>query len=349
MQNKFFSLIIPVYNPNLQQFEQTILSIKGQGMDNSIELVIIDDASPEKGYKQILDKYYPDNYVLKVLEENKGVGGSRQVGIETSTGDWISFIDQDDLLAENVLCLAKRDIENSGCTFVFHTILNVEYTATGAVQQLNYAKNLGWLHGKFYNREELLKRGVHFHPTARASEDIYFATLVNIECQQDPDAQHVSIEGQYVGYRWLILGDSTSHKMDETGHSYLERTYDDCVMVWKDSILWGWRKYHNFENILNLLINNAACSYGYVILEQNLLETKSNEGGKYWKEMYEKSTQWIHEVCNEMGLEYDKLREYIYGEKRAVFFNVLCSIAQLNDFCMIPTITFDDWFYQKIE
>lgn len=325
-----------------------IQSIKAQNMDQHIELLIVDDASPEKGYKEILDKYYKDNYTLKMLFQNKGVGGSRQFGLENATGTWVSFIDQDDLLGENVLCLVKRDIEASGCTLVFHTLLNVEYE-NGAVQQLNYSKNLGWLHGKFYNRQELLNRGIHYHPEARASEDIYFATLVNTETQFDPDQQHVSLEGQYVGYRWLILQKSTSHKIDETGHSYLERTYDDCVKVWKDSILWGWNKYHNLENALNLLVNNAACSYGYVVLERNLCETNSNEGGKYWKEMYDKSTDWIHEVCNELGITYDEFRQRILTDKRMTFLNVFQSIAQLNDYSVIPMIAFDDWYYQKLK
>ncbi|MCT7563741.1 glycosyltransferase family 2 protein [Aliarcobacter butzleri] len=69
------------------------------------ELIIVDDASTDKTVCFLKDKY--SNFILdnkiKIIElkKNLGVTGAKNVGFKESTGDWVIFLDSDDLLVDN--------------------------------------------------------------------------------------------------------------------------------------------------------------------------------------------------------------------------------------------------------
>ncbi|GIR59250.1 MAG: hypothetical protein CM15mP65_18310 [Crocinitomicaceae bacterium] len=99
------SIIIPNYNKS-QFVAETINSIKEQTYDNW-EAIIIDDCSSDNSVEIIAGLTSNDNkFKLKVNLSNKGANYCRNVGIKEAKGDFIIFLDSDDILSKD--CLKNR-------------------------------------------------------------------------------------------------------------------------------------------------------------------------------------------------------------------------------------------------
>ena len=99
------SIIIPNYNKS-QFLAETINSVKKQTYDNW-EAIIIDDCSSDNSVDIIEKLISNDNkFSLKVNFSNKGANYSRNLGIKEAKGDFIIFLDSDDILSND--CLKNR-------------------------------------------------------------------------------------------------------------------------------------------------------------------------------------------------------------------------------------------------
>lgn len=111
MNNKI-SIIIPVYNTELY-LERCLNSVIRQKYEN-FECILVNDGSTDSS-EIICQKYCNnDNRFTLINQNNKGVSCARNAGLLLATGDWISFIDSDDWVEENIYteCLQNKDIEN---------------------------------------------------------------------------------------------------------------------------------------------------------------------------------------------------------------------------------------------
>ena len=112
MNLPLISVIVPVYN--VEPFlKKCVDSIVLQTYAN-LEIILIDDGSPDK-CPEICDAYArKDNRIKVVHQENGGLARVRNVGIENATGDYITFIDSDDFVAPNYVdFLYKGIFENN--------------------------------------------------------------------------------------------------------------------------------------------------------------------------------------------------------------------------------------------
>lgn len=91
------SVIIPVYNAE-GYLAQTIASAKAQTLAN-IEIVIIDDGSTDGSLA--LAKKHQSETIKVFSRENKGASAARNLGLKMSCGEYIQFLDADDLLSAN--------------------------------------------------------------------------------------------------------------------------------------------------------------------------------------------------------------------------------------------------------
>lgn len=96
------SLIMPVFNSELY-IEECLKSIVDQTFNN-FELIIIDDNSTDNSLN-IINKFASiDQRIIVIRNEiNKGVSNSRNIGIKESKGEFLFFIDSDDVLKCNYL------------------------------------------------------------------------------------------------------------------------------------------------------------------------------------------------------------------------------------------------------
>jgi len=112
----FFSVIIPVYN-RTATLKTAIESVLCQTFKD-YEIIIVDDGSDQSVAKAIRP-YRPMVRYLR-LEENRGVSFARNLGIKKSRGEYIAFLDSDDIWLPDKLELQHEAIKRSGLK-VCHT------------------------------------------------------------------------------------------------------------------------------------------------------------------------------------------------------------------------------------
>lgn len=102
MKNEpYISMIMPVYNSD-KTLEKSIECVLNQSLHN-IELIIIDDGSRDNS-KSIIEHYAKlDSRVKAIFQQNLGVSVARNRGIEIANGEYIGFVDSDDLMELNML------------------------------------------------------------------------------------------------------------------------------------------------------------------------------------------------------------------------------------------------------
>ncbi|MFA6808545.1 MAG: glycosyltransferase family 2 protein, partial [Eubacteriales bacterium] len=104
------SIIIPIYKVE-KQLRRCLDSVINQTYKN-IEIILVDDGSPDK-CGEICDEYAKkDNRVKVIHKANEGVSEARNTGMRIASGQYLFFIDSDDFIEENtVYLLYKRAIE----------------------------------------------------------------------------------------------------------------------------------------------------------------------------------------------------------------------------------------------
>lgn len=106
------SIIVPVYNAS-EHLEACIASLRKQTFPD-MEIICIDDASTDGSWEILQSLARCDNAIRAFnLRWNRGAGGARNVGISRARGDYVMFVDSDDLLpstaVETLYMTAKRD------------------------------------------------------------------------------------------------------------------------------------------------------------------------------------------------------------------------------------------------
>lgn len=105
------SVIIPVYNAETY-IRQCIESVLNQTY-NHFEIILINDGSTDNSLS-IIKEYSTKDSRVKVLSiENSGVSVARNIGIDTATGDYITFVDSDDWVEPDMLKYAVENINNT--------------------------------------------------------------------------------------------------------------------------------------------------------------------------------------------------------------------------------------------
>jgi len=101
-----FSVIIPCFN--VEQFIAfTLESIDTQTL-HPYEIIVVDDGSTDGG----LDIIKNSPVSVRILQTSRqGGAGARNVGIREATGDWLAFLDADDMWYPNHLASAAKFIE----------------------------------------------------------------------------------------------------------------------------------------------------------------------------------------------------------------------------------------------
>lgn len=93
------SVIIPVYRVEAT-LERCVKSVLAQHVDE-MEVILVDDGSPDN-CSQMCDEWAKkDPRVKAIHKENGGLSDARNAGIDIAVGDYITFVDSDDYIAED--------------------------------------------------------------------------------------------------------------------------------------------------------------------------------------------------------------------------------------------------------
>lgn len=99
MNNPLISVIVPVYNVE-KYLSRCIDSILSQTFTD-FELLLIDDGSKDHS-GSICDEYAKTDSRIRVFhKENGGVSSARNIGLDNAKGEWVSFVDADDIIEQD--------------------------------------------------------------------------------------------------------------------------------------------------------------------------------------------------------------------------------------------------------
>ncbi len=115
------SVIIPIYDVE-KYLDKCLNSVRSQTL-TSIEIICVDDCSPDNSYK-IVEKHAAEDPRINFIrhEKNLGLGGARNTAIRIAKSDYIASVDSDDYIESNMLELLWEATEAGridvvGCGF----------------------------------------------------------------------------------------------------------------------------------------------------------------------------------------------------------------------------------------
>ena len=103
------SIIIPCYNAEPYIYE--LLDCLDKQMTKEVEVILIDDGSKTP----VLSNY---KWLKLIRQENKGISKTRNRGLEMSKGEYVWFVDADDLIAKNAIEYILDKINNQDFDYI---------------------------------------------------------------------------------------------------------------------------------------------------------------------------------------------------------------------------------------
>ncbi|MFR3697762.1 MAG: glycosyltransferase family 2 protein [Coprococcus sp.] len=101
MESKKVSIIVPVYK--VEKFlERCVESIIKQTYQN-IEIILIDDESPDECPKMCDQYEIKDNRIKVIHKKNGGLSDARNAGLDIASGEYIAFVDSDDWIESDFI------------------------------------------------------------------------------------------------------------------------------------------------------------------------------------------------------------------------------------------------------
>ena len=191
------SVIIPVYNVE-QYLRECLDSVVNQTLKD-IEIICVNDGSPDNSAK-ILKEYTDKDKRIKIYENtvNKGLGYSRNLGVEKANGRYIFFLDSDDFIKSETLENLYKKSESTEadlCQYLIlqyndktkkeHLIPSTLFNIVRTSKKISYDYKLCpklifervEAPLKLYKKDFLLKNNIKFF------EGCYFEdTIVHIKC-----------------------------------------------------------------------------------------------------------------------------------------------------------------------
>jgi teichuronic acid biosynthesis glycosyltransferase TuaG len=219
------SVIIPLYNAE-NYILQTLESVKKQTFKN-IELIVVDNASTDSSLTVV--KEFSKNYEsIKIITNDINSGGPakpRNIGIEASQGEYIAFLDSDDLWHESKLEKQINLMINGNFNFTSTNSLLVNENS----QPFNNNSRILGPGTKEYGIKSLLFRNTIITSSVVVNRDVLmgfrFDESENMVTSEDyhlwltlmggDNCRFVHLSQQLVDYR--ILANSLGHKNGKLG------------------------------------------------------------------------------------------------------------------------------------
>jgi glycosyltransferase involved in cell wall biosynthesis len=110
LSNPKVSVIIPTFNCG-QYVTEAIESVLTQTYKD-IEIIVVDDGSTDNT-KETLKPYIEHGLIQYFYQTNQGPGAARNTGIRAARGEYIAFLDADDLLSSESLSLRKELLDDN--------------------------------------------------------------------------------------------------------------------------------------------------------------------------------------------------------------------------------------------
>lgn len=183
------SIIMPAYNVE-KYIVESIKSIVNQKSKYEYELIVVNDGSTDETENII--KAIDDEHIVLINQDNQGLSGARNTGLNNAKGKYVFFIDSDDVMEQNSIdlmmdAIIKNDADISiGGYYLFYDDSNLKQIMKGIDKvvednpnEIIYNPGFAW--GKVYKRE--LFYNVRF-PLGAWFEDTIICSVIYRKCKK---------------------------------------------------------------------------------------------------------------------------------------------------------------------
>jgi len=239
---KKVSVIIPTYNRE-NFICDAIDSVLAQEYKN-LEIIIVDDGSNDNTEKVVKNKY--GEKIIYLKQRNMGPSRARNEGLKVSKGEYIAFLDSDDLWLNNKLIRQIEYLENNPqygaiCgNIVNHDIIknvktlrkNPRYARSGNIWRKIYSNPWDY---HFMNldtilfRKSILKSVELFDETIKICEDWHFTFRIAIIAKIKTHGEPVAIARIHDDQLSLNIDDK--FKGGRLAHKYWEGERDEAFII----------------------------------------------------------------------------------------------------------------------
>lgn len=180
------SIIIPFFN-RIELLKEALRSALSQTYKN-IEVILINDGSIES----LENLIWNDPRIIFLEQKNAGPSAARNLGIAKSHGDYIAFLDADDLFFPNKIETQIALMEKDGAALLSHTSFMYMDESGNEIKKINSGKFQGRVYPKIFLRcpiatptviirREIKDLGLKFYEDIRIAEDtIFWAQIAKI-------------------------------------------------------------------------------------------------------------------------------------------------------------------------
>ncbi len=213
--NPKISIIVPIYN-TAKYLPTCLDSILNQTYQN-LEIILIDDGSTDNS-SQIIEEYTKKDRRIKSLhQKNAGLSSTRNTGLKTATGDYVTFIDSDDeidikMIKKMVEALSSSKADVAVCSFK-------EIYPNGKVLYFNHDYPQKIYDTEAALRAMLLERGFMLSSTMKLFPKKYFKDI-----QFPIDKLHEDVD---TTYKLILKADRIIFLPDAY---YIYHHHDDSII-----------------------------------------------------------------------------------------------------------------------
>lgn len=143
------SIVMPVYNTKAEYLEHAVESVLRQTYKN-FELIIVDDGSAPACAQHCDEIQKKDARIKVVHQKNSGVSTARNTGADMADGQYLMYMDSDDVLARATLQEIADVIAQTNAPFVFGGIQQIQ-----AYEQFRGADGSGEVQYHLFEKEEM--------------------------------------------------------------------------------------------------------------------------------------------------------------------------------------------------
>lgn len=320
MERPWLSVIVPMYNAE-DTIEQLLESIVNQN-DSSIEVVICDDYSNDNSL-DICHKFDDKLNIIYCQTEIRGIhcpGNTRHDAFNHSSGEWVTFADNDDWFELDAFEKIKKQIETQEKDNVKKTLISTEFRTfyeNGNTKIYNMdAADTAVMHGKFYYRDFIIESGIEFPLNRDKYEDVIFNRLM-FAYMASNDLKYSYVPE--VTYNWRIHSKSLSHIAEKSDIDYNVYNFDSYAFAITYPFLEMYAKYRkNVDWIVQQLSYGILFMYFLVMTVEsdqtktiNNLKLKIKEVLKNVNRVIDVFPQEIIMIATRDTIEYNKTRQMV--------------------------------------
>ena len=123
-KNPLVSIVVPAYNAE-DSISRTVDTILAQSFDN-LEIIIVDDGSTDRTSEIIA--WYGETYsnIRIIRQENAGLPEARNTGIKLAVGEYIGFVDSDDMIRPDMVKRLYDSAVKNQCDIAVTSVYKIE-------------------------------------------------------------------------------------------------------------------------------------------------------------------------------------------------------------------------------